>query len=194
MWIEFRRRRLEGYIEAKKRNEVDEDIIPLLDLINSFEDFVTLSSCSGRIAVMDMPEFGDKVEAKFLGKWHRCVSFDEVFEAIKKGKQTTWLMMFPPIIHVACRDLESAEKLMAIANNAGLRRSGLISLKHNVVEMNSLERLEAPVAVKGRMIVGEEGLRAMVEFANKKLKRSKEKLKRLYDLLLRLSPQGSPKL
>ena len=96
--------------------------------------------------------------------------------------------MFPPIIHVACRDLNSAEKLMTIANNAGLRRSGLISLKHNVVEINSLERLEAPVAVKGRMIVGEDGLEVMVEFANKKLKRSKEKLKRLYELLLRLKP------
>jgi len=186
VWIEFKRRKLEGYLEAKERNEVDEDIIPLLDLINSFEDFVTLSSCSGRIAVMDMPEFGDKVEAVFLGKWHRCVSFDEVYEAIKRGRRTTWLIMFPPIIHVACRDLKSAEKLMAIANNAGLRRSGLISLKHNVVEINSPERLEAPVAIEGKMIIGKEGLEVMVEFANRKLKRSKDKLKRLYELLLRL--------
>ena len=84
VWFEFKRRKLEGYIEAKEKNEVDEDIVPLLDLINSFEDFVTLSSCSGRIAVIDMPEFGDKVEATFLGKWHRCVSYEEVFEAVKR--------------------------------------------------------------------------------------------------------------
>jgi len=186
VWFDFKRRKLEGYIKAKERGEVDEDIIPLLDLINSFECYVTLSSCSGRIAVMDMPEFGDKVESVFLGKWHRCVSFEEVFEAVKLGKQTTWLIMFPPIIHVACRDLESAERLMKVANNSGLRRSGLISLRHNVVEINALERLEAPVAVKGRLVVGIEGLRVMVDFANKKLERSKDKLRRFYDSLREL--------
>ena len=191
MWSEFKRRKFEGYLEAKERGEVDKDIIPLLDLINSFDCFVTLSSCSGRIAVMDMPEFGDKVESKFLGKWHSRVSFEDILDAIKLGKQTTWLIMFPPIIHVACRDLEAAEKLITIANNSGLRRSGLISFKHNVVEINTLERLEAPVAVNGRIVVGMEGLKVMVEFANKKLERSKEKIKRFYDSLLKL--QGSLK-
>lgn len=192
MWLDFKRRKLEGYIKAKERGEVDEDVIPLLDLINSFDCYVTLSSCSGRIAVMDMPEFGDKVESVFLGKWHRCVSFEEVFEAVGLGKQTTWLIMFPPIIHVACRDLESAERLMKIANDSGLRRSGLISLRHNVVEINTLERLEAPVAVKGRLVVGIEGLRVMVDFANKKLERSKDKLRRFYDSLREL--RGSQEL
>jgi len=191
VWSEFKRRKFEGYLEAKERGEVDKDIIPLLDLINSFDCFVTLSSCSGRIAVMDMPEFGDKVESKFLGKWHSRVSFEDILDAIKLGKQTTWLIMFPPIIHVACRDLEAAEKLITIANNSGLRRSGLISFKHNVVEINTLERLEAPVAVNGRIVVGMEGLKVMVEFANKKLERSKEKIKRFYDSLLKL--QGSLK-
>jgi len=183
--------RLEGYRKAKERGEVDEDIIPLLDLINSFDDFVTLSSCSGRIAVMDMPKFGDKVEATFLGKWHRRVSLDEVLNAVRRGRRTTWLIMFPPIIHVACRNLESAEVLMKVANDSGFRRSGLISLKHNVIEINSLERLEAPVAVDGRMLFNYEGLKVTVELANEKLERSKSKLKRLYDSLLRL--RGSPK-
>ncbi len=191
MWSEFKKRKFEGYLKAKECGEVDEDIIPLLDLINSFDCFVTLSSCSERIAVMDMPEFGDKVESVFLGKWHSKVSFEEVLNAIKLGKRITWLIMFPPIIHVACRDLEDAERLMVIANNSGLRRCGLISLKHRVVEINTLERLEAPVAVNGRLIVGMEGLRVMVEFANKKLERSKEKLRRFYDSLLKL--RGSPK-
>lgn len=183
MWDEYKKRKFETYIRAKEKKEVDEDIIPLLDLINSFDCYVTLSSCSGRIAVIDMPKFGNKVESKFLGKWHRSVDYREVLEAIKKGKMTTWLIMYPPIIHVACKDLESAEKLMIIANNVGLRRSGLISIKNNVVEINTLERLEVPVAISGKMIVNEDALRIMVDIANEKLKRSKEKLQRLYDSL-----------
>jgi tRNA wybutosine-synthesizing protein 3 len=186
MWNEYKKRKYEGYLEAKARGEVDEDIIPLLDLINSFEEFVTLSSCSGRIAVMDMPEFGDKVEAEFLGKWHRCVEYEEVLDAVRRGKKTTWLIMFPPIIHVACKDLASAERLMAIANNAGLRRNGIISLKNYVVEINTLERLEAPVAIDGEVIVDEKALRIMVKIANKKLEKSKKKLEKLYNLLSQL--------
>jgi len=192
VWAEFRRRKFEGYRIAKERGEVDEDIVPLLDLINSFECYVTLSSCSGRIAVMDMPKFGDKVESVFLGKWHRSVSFEEVLEAVKLGRRTTWLIMFPPIIHVACESVEHAERLMKLANDSGFRRSGLISLKHNVVEICSLERLEAPVAIEGRIVVGMEGLRVMVDFANEKLERSKAKLKRLHASLREL--RGSPEL
>ena len=192
MWTEFRRRKLEEYRKAREMGEVDEDIVPLLDLINSFEDYVTLSSCSARIAVMDMPKFGDKVEAIFLGKWHRRVSLDEVLNAVRKGRRTTWLIMFPPIIHVACRNLESAGVLMRIANNSGFRRCGLISLKHNVVEINSLERLEAPVAVDGMLLFNSEGLRVTVELANEKLERSKNKLRRLYDSLLRLRGSLKP--
>ncbi len=191
-WDSFKKSKLEEYAKARERGEVDEDVIPLLDLINSFECFVTLSSCSGRIAVMDMPEFGNKLEAKFLGKWHRYVSFDEVLEAVKSGKQTTWLIMFPPIIHVACRDLNSAEKLMRTANDSGLRRCGLISLRKRVVEITTLERLEVPVALNGRIVVGEEGLKIMVEFANRKLRRSREKLRKFYSSLSEL--RGSPKL
>ncbi|RLF92142.1 hypothetical protein DRN82_00495, partial [Thermococci archaeon] len=43
---------------ALRRGEVDEDIIPLLEKINSMENYFTTSSCSGRISVMEMPHFG----------------------------------------------------------------------------------------------------------------------------------------
>jgi len=185
VWSEFRERRLEGYRVARERGEVDEDIIPLLDLINSFEEFVTLSSCSGRIAVMDMPEFGRKREAKFLGKWHSCVEYEDVLNALEGGVGEVWLIMFPPIIHVACRDLRSAEKLMRCANDAGMRRCGIISLKRYVIEMTTLERMEVPVKFHGKRLVDDGSLRIMVDIANRKLVRSKEKLKRLYERLLR---------
>ena len=186
-WVEYKRKKLEGYNLAKERGEVDEDIIPLLDLINSFDCFVTTSSCSGRIGVLDMPEFGDKVEAKFLGKWHDTVEFEDVLKAVKRGQRVVWLIMYPPIIHIACKDLGCAERLISIANNYGFRRSGIISVKNWVVEITSLERLEVPVALNGEMILSENALRVMVDFANRKLARSKEKLKKLYKALKELS-------
>lgn len=182
-WKEFRKRKLKSYEIAKSEKDVDEDIIPLLDLINSKDDFVTLSSCSGRIAVIDIPEFGDKINSEFLGKWHDEVYVDDIIKAAKKGKKTTWLITYPPIIHVACSNLASAERLMNMANNAGFRRSGLISLKKFVVEISSLERLELPIAISGEMILDDKVIKIMVNFANKKLLRGKEKLDKLKELI-----------
>ncbi|HID69753.1 MAG TPA: hypothetical protein EYP35_04660 [Desulfobacterales bacterium] len=164
---------------GKQKNEIDKDILPLLELINSMDEYVTLSSCSGRIAVMDMPDFGNKLESVFIGKWHHPISFKEVLDAAKKGSRTTWLIMFPPIIHIACRDLEAAEKLMRTANEAGFRRCGIISLRNNVVEIASLERVEVPIATHGNLVLDDNALRTIVDIANKKLERSKNKLKRL---------------
>ncbi len=174
----FRDEKLREYRKAKSRGEVDEDIIPLLDLINSVPDFVTLSSCSGRIAVMDIPDFGDKRCAKFLGKWHGKVDVEDARKAIEAGCNTVWLIQFPPIIHVACSNLESARDLLKIANESGFRRSGVISIRKLVVEIASLERMELPVARNGKMIVSSEYLKFVVDLSNEKLAEGKRRLKR----------------
>jgi len=178
-WVEFKRKKLEILERAKENGEVDEDIIPLLDTINSFDCFVTTSSCSGRIVVLDVPKIGDKLNAKFLGKWHRTVDWKEVAKALEKSTSTTWLISDPPIIHVACRDLECARILMRIANESGFRRCGIISLNRFVVEITSFEKLEAPLAVNGKIVVDESYIKLLTDFANEKLLRGKEKLERL---------------
>jgi tRNA wybutosine-synthesizing protein 3 len=180
MWASFRRKRLDGYLKAKEKGEIDADIIPLLDLINSFEHFVTLSSCSGRIAVMDVPSSGDKLNSVFLGKWHQPVGLAEVKSAAEKCKWIAWLMQNPPILHVACTNLHWAKRLMNAANEAGFRRSGLISLNHYVVEIASLERLEMPIGEKGKLLVNDDYLSFSIRHANEKLLKGKEKLKKLH--------------
>jgi tRNA wybutosine-synthesizing protein 3 len=182
-WQSFKQKKLRGYRKAKLRGEVDRDIISLLDFINSMPDFVTLSSCSGRIALIDSPEFGDKKEAVFLGKWHEPAEVGEVKKAAMLGRRETWLIQYPPILHVSCRDMRSAEKLLVTANNSGFRRSGLISLKNLVVEISSLERIELPLALNGKIIVDDHYLGLTVDLANKKLLRGKERLKKLEENL-----------
>ncbi len=173
VWREFREEKLERYKEA----EIDEEIRNLLDLINSVEKFVTLSSCSGRIAVMDMPKFGEKVESVFLGKWHSVPNYNDVYEAVRRGKRTTWLMMHPPIVHVACKDFRSAEEILRVAKLSGFRRSGIISPKKFVVEIAAPERVEAVVAVGGK-IADEEFLRINYEIAVEKLIKSRRRMEK----------------
>ena len=186
-WEEFRRRNLEKLERAKRSGEVDEDIIQLLDLINSFDCYVTTSSCSGRIVLIETPKLGDKLMARFLGKWHRTVSSDEILGSLKNFESNVWLISDPPILHIACRDLVCARELMRIANDSGFRRCCLISLSRPTVEVMSFERLEAPLAVNGKIVVSEEYVKILTEFANEKLLRGKEKLERFKFKLSRKS-------
>lgn len=182
-WDKYKRLRLKSFEKEKEEGRVDKDIINLLEKINEKETFVTLSSCSGRIAVLDLEDFGKKLNSRFLGKWHEFAEFKDVLESAEKCKNQGWLIQFPPIIHVACRDLSSAEKMLLVANDAGFRRSGIISLRNLVVEIASLERLELPIAMKGKLIVGEDYLRTAVEIANLKLEKGKIKLKKLEEFI-----------
>lgn len=185
-WGDYKRRRLESFERETREGKVDEDILPLLETINSCEPYVTLSSCSGRIAVIDLEEFGKKLNSRFLGKWHRTVDFEEVLKSAKSCKKQGWFIQFPPIVHVACKDLFSAGKLLTIANSAGFRRSGLISLRNLVVEIASLERLEMPISISGELIVDESYLRIAVEMANLKLIKGKEKIEKLSNYIKRI--------
>ncbi len=173
--MDFWRRKIGG--------EIDQDIFELLKIVNSLDGYVTLSSCSGRIAVIDIPEVGDKKAVKFLGKWHDVVECKAVINAALKSEQWGWLIQYPPILHVACRTVEDAERFMNAANQAGFRRSGIISLKNHVVEITSFERTELPIAYSKKLLVTEYYLKQVVEFANIKLKRGKEKLKRLQSII-----------
>ncbi|WP_290723843.1 hypothetical protein [Archaeoglobus sp.] len=191
MWERFREKRYRGYLEAKAKGKVDEDIVYLLDLINKFDCFVTLSSCSGRIAVVDLKKPGDKVNSEFLGKWHGGAEAKDIKMAAMRCRNTAWLIQYPPIIHVACRDIDAAKILMNIANQAGFRRSGIISLNHYVVEIASLERVELPIAEGYKMLIDDEYLEYAVKCANEKLFKGKEKLRRLYAVLESLQRENT---
>ncbi|AFK22377.1 hypothetical protein [Pyrococcus sp. ST04] len=171
---------------ALRRGEVDEDIIPLLQKINSMENYFTTSSCSGRISIMEMPNFGDKVNAKWLGKWHREVSFDEVLEAVKKHKEgQLWLLVRSPILHVGAKTLEDAVKLVNLAVSCGFKYSNIKSISDRklIVEIRSTERLDVLLGEDGNLLVPEEYLRKVIEIANAQLRRFKEKLRRLEEAL-----------
>jgi tRNA wybutosine-synthesizing protein 3 len=92
--------------------------------------------------------------------------------------------MEPCILHVACRDLKSAQMLFDKAKFAGWKKSGIIASENRVMlELNSTERLEFPVVCGGEIIVEDKFLEIVVNEANKKLEKSWEKIEKLKKLL-----------
>jgi len=100
---------------AIKNKEVDAEILPVLDLINQFDEYYTSSSCAGRIVLLELPQIGDKKNAKFLGKWHRNIESNELISSIKKAKKgQLWFLAQSPIIHVVAKTNNDAENILKI--------------------------------------------------------------------------------
>ncbi|NJE42885.1 hypothetical protein [Thermococcus sp. GR6] len=179
---EQKARAMAGLRKALEEGKVDEDIIPLLEKINSLENYFTTSSCSGRISVMEMPEFGDKVNAAWLGKWHREVTLEEVLDAIgRHSKGQLWFLVRSPILHVAARTMEDAVKLLNLAIGLGFKYSNIKSVSHKklLVEIRSTERMDVPLGENGELWVSDEYIARIVEMGNAQVRRFKGKLKRL---------------
>ena len=168
--------------KALAEDKVDRDIIVLLDKINALDNYFTTSSCSGRISVMEMPHFGDKLNSVWLGKWHREVTVEEVLEAIGKHRSgQLWFLVRSPILHVAARTMEDAVKLLNLSIGLGFKYSNIKSVSHKklLVEIRSTERMDVPLGEDGELWIDEAYIERIVGIANAQVRRFKGKLKRL---------------
>ncbi len=180
---------MESLRRALEEDKVDRDIIPLLEKLNALESYFTTSSCSGRISVMEMPHFGDKLNSVWLGKWHREVSVEEVLEVVRKHKSgQLWFLVRSPILHVSARTMEDAVRLLNLAIGLGFKYSNIKSVSHKklLVEIRSTERMDVPLGENGELWVGEEYIERIVRIANDQLRRFKGKLKKLEEDIERL--------
>jgi len=170
--------------DASRKGSVDEAIRPLLALINSRADMYTTSSCAGRIVLMSEPASGMKKDARWLYSTHSHADPDKVMAALEKpGDELVWFRMEPFIIHLAVKDLESANSLLRICIECGLKHSGILSTsKRIMMEITGNERLDAPVC-RSEMLVGKDYLAALVEIANAKLVKTRERMAKLYQKL-----------
>ncbi len=161
----------------------DEKIAELCDKINSFENYYTTSSCSGRIILMIDQE--KKGKDLFVFVSHDKISFDKLKDelnlALKKNKKIKFKLE-PCILHVSCETLEDAEELYEKAKLAGWKKSGIIGVKNGfTVELNSTEKLEFPIIQDKKVLVSDEFLRIVTKEANKKLEKSWIKIEKLLE-------------
>ncbi|MEF8878874.1 MAG: hypothetical protein V5A64_00605 [Candidatus Thermoplasmatota archaeon] len=177
---------LEKLDEAKKRDLVDQKIIPIVELLNNVDSFYTTSSCAGRIVLLVLPEIGDKKNAEMLSKWHRTIGLEELKSALgssdKKGQ--IWLIAQSPIFHVACKTLDDADRLLKICVDSGFKHSGLKSIsKKIIVEILSTERLDFPIGNDDSLFCDDRHLDFLIDASNEVINRSDDKIMRLQKAL-----------
>jgi tRNA wybutosine-synthesizing protein 3 len=180
VFLRGKEKAIESLDKAKNEGKADEKILPILNILNRSEEYYTSSSCSGRIVLLEIPEIGDKKNAKFLGKWHRCIDYDEVIDALQKAKKgQIWLLAQSSIIHIVSANLNAADKLIKIANASGFKNSGIKSINSKIIcEICSTERLDAPIGNNQFLYCNEEYLQLLVNIANEIIEKSTKKLLR----------------
>ncbi len=186
----------------------DKKILKLCKKINKQKNYYTTSSCSGRIIVMIDQEKKGPGLFEFVS--HSPIQIDSLREYIDNSQSTSSdcspkenllrekglsqrgdqlnnnlksnlkFKQEPPILHIACKEIEDAEKLLKKVRDCGWKRSGIISLGKNiVVEIIGTEKLEFPFVQEGKFLVDEKFLKIAIEKANENLKRGWKRIDNL---------------
>jgi Uncharacterized conserved protein, COG1590 len=188
-WKERKEHFLKRLENDVKIGRVDSDIIDLLNLINSFENYYTLSSCSGRIQLIEGPSFSNRKSLKNFGKFHESIKKEDILKALEKSNgENFWASVQAPIIHIACKDLNSAYKLLKIARSIGFKHSGILAINNDrfVLELNSSFRIDFPIKVKGKLLVNFNNLDELVDLLNFYLNKSKKVLNIFKEKIIKL--------
>ncbi|MCX8163719.1 MAG: hypothetical protein N3D10_04180 [Candidatus Micrarchaeota archaeon] len=124
-WENFKKKKLDALNFALKAGEVDNAIIPFLNLINSQEGLVSSSSCSGRILILKIKK--SKKDAKKFLVWHRKITIKEFLSILRtlENKKFFWLRVEPFILHILAKDLENAKRVLLAMKAAGVKRGGI---------------------------------------------------------------------
>ncbi len=163
---------------AVRKGEADKPVLPYLELINKHPDYFTSSSCYGRIIIIHIDRRKDL--SKFLGKWHREVSFEEVKKVLEKAEGNVWFRFDPLILHVSCRGIAEAKKLLELKTSIGFKRGGIFNIRDERVqiELEGTDMMAVPVKKENRVLVDDSYLDLLVNEANQKFVNNERKWKK----------------
>ena len=171
-------------LDKSSKKSWDKKIISLCEKINSLDDYYTTSSCSGRVVLI--VDNAKKGPGLFVKVWHEKIKFEELITSLRSviGGRAIVFKQEPVILHVACRDLESALDFLKKARTVGFKRGGLISGGNRfVLELIGTEKLEFPIIKDGKVLADENFLKEIVQKSNKNLGKGWEKIKKLKKIL-----------
>ena len=173
--------------DKSKKGSIDKDIVELIEMINSSKNHYTTSSCAGRIVLLEMKS-KKKNECGWIFAKHGKVAFNEIKKSLnehsnKKIKNQIWFKQQPLILHVACKDLDSANKLLAVSGKV-FKHSTIKSITQRkvTVEIIGSERIDTIIADKN-FIADDDYIKNLIWYANRNFLDNKKKGDKFLSLL-----------
>ncbi len=191
--------------DLSPKGSYDWPIRDLIDLINSHDDYMTTSSCSGRISVFIAADDAVEVEGGGVDEsgtipqtkgvhWllveHGPVEFDNVknaFNNIKNQNSLCYLRCEGFILHIHCKDIEAAKDLHALALSSGFRESGItIGNKRVMLAIRTTAyTTELPISMGASGIFSDDILSMVINQYNAKLLANFHRINRFQHALKR---------
>lgn len=153
--------------DLSRKGSVDDFIRDLIDMINRHKDYVTTSSCSGRI-LLHVPA-AKKYDAIWLFVTHEAtLSFEMISPLLTTlPKDAVYFKTEGFILHVACRDFAAAKRFMIFAQQHGYKNTGIIAASTKfIVQIQDTKRFDTLLADKGELLVSEKYVELLVQKGN----------------------------
>ncbi|MBI2558855.1 hypothetical protein HYW20_06030 [Candidatus Woesearchaeota archaeon] len=181
--------------DKSRKGRIDKGIIKIISTLNSKNDYYTTSSCAGRIVLLEIKS-RKKDECRWIFIKHDEVTFNEINNSLKKYNNNIknnktnkkienqiWLKQQPVILHVACRNLDAARKLLD-ASRKIFKHSGMIGVtdKKATIEIIGNERIETVIA-DNNFAADEKYFKNLIKYANKNFVENKSKIGKFFSLI-----------
>lgn len=181
-WLREKSRAIEKIREDSEIGYLDARVVPLLEALNSLEEFYTTSSCSGRVTVVDAEWPWEREESHVVFKSHEKVEAKDVLRVVSvRPLRAYWLIARGPILHVVSRDVSSAMALLAVARETGFKHSGVVGRTAcgYLVEIMCSPQLIVPLVVEGNALMDRGSTATLINLANLVLEEGWSRLERL---------------
>lgn len=177
MSFELEKSNILSRIDKSQKGSVDAHILELVTSLNAIPDYVTTSSCSGRIVLLSTDNSFDKQNTKWEFVSHNPVHEDLWPKVQSSPSNQLWFRYEGAILHLKSRDTDVARAFVNLARNTGFKRTGIMSLRnHPVIELTSSEGINVPLIIDGKLMVDENYLANLTTLANTMLSRNHKKL------------------
>lgn len=169
--------------DKSRKGSVDKAIVSLVKLINKHPNYYTTSSCAGRMMILRPGS--KKHQTKWLFVSHDPAKLSDI--KLKPSKEITWFRYEPLILHICCRNLEAAKRLLKTTASSAFKHSGIITIGSKIIfEVLGIDYMDVPLAKNNKVLIDGDHLKILISEANKKLnlnlKRIKEFEKRFISL------------
>lgn len=165
---------------------LDKDLLPVLILFNLDAHMHTLSSCSGRVVVLDAPvPWMRGREPNVIFKKHTYLTATELTSIIEKGaSKRLWVNVTGPILHISAASRLKAMKVLKEARRAGFKHSGVMHISGNkgyILELTTGVYVSQLLRTRDLGLVEVKDVEALAGIINEVLLEGKKRLNKLYE-------------
>lgn len=190
MDFELRKKEALSKIDKSRKDSWDEKIIPLLNKINSKENYFTTSSCSGRALIYF--NNSKKHECKWFYYSHDLLEPENVWNQIQSAlkfmqdnqlEETVFFNFKGAILHFASKTIDSAFDLINIGRECGLKKGGIFARQKIISELIAPETIEIPLIINQKIIVNAEFIKIACEQINQMMQNTWNRIKKFEEKL-----------